>query len=81
MKKDRLKPYVHKVKGAVNYALYDLINGLFYRLQPKGDLQQLRESLKKAGLIFESEGEVPFKLELDLFEETDNIRIRELQVR
>jgi radical SAM protein with 4Fe4S-binding SPASM domain len=81
MKNDRLKPYVHKVKGAANYALYDLFNGHFYRLRPKGDIQQLRESLKKAGLIFETEGEVPFKLELDLSEETENVRIRELQVK
>lgn len=81
MKKERLKPYIHKVKGAVNYALYDIFNGHFYQLQPKGDIQQLRESLKKAGLIFETEGEVPFKIELDLSEQTDNIRIRELQVK
>lgn len=81
MKKDKLKPYVHKVKGAINYALYDLFNGHFYKMRPEGDVRRLRERLKQAGLIFETEGVVPFKIELDLSEETVNIRIRELQIR
>lgn len=81
MKKERLKPHIHKVKGAVNYALYDIMNGRFYQLKPEGDIRALRESLKNAGLTFETEGEVPFKIEFDIDSDTKNIRIRELQVR
>jgi radical SAM protein with 4Fe4S-binding SPASM domain len=81
MKKERLKPHIHKVKGAVNYALHDIMNGRFYQLKPEGDIQALRESLKDAGLTFETEGEVPFKIEFDIDSDTKNIRIRELQVR
>ncbi|MCP5054076.1 MAG: hypothetical protein GY940_43305 [bacterium] len=81
MKKERLKPYVHKVKGAVNYALYDIMNGRFFHLEPEGDVQTLRESLKNAGLIFETEGEVPCKIEFDIPMDTKNIRIRELQIK
>ncbi len=81
MKKDFLKPYVHKVKGAVNYALYDILNGKFYRISPHGDLQTLRKNLLQEGLVFQTEGAVPVKLKLDISENTKNIFIRQLQIR
>lgn len=81
MKKDRLKPYVQKVNGAVNYALYDLMSGRFFHLKPEGDIPTLRASLQDAGLIFVTEGDVPFKIEIDITADTKNIRIRELQIK
>ena len=81
MKKTKLKPYVHKVKGAKNYALYDLIKGNFYAITPDGDIEELKHSLKDAGLTFEPGGVVPFKTVLDLSMEKDTVYIRELQIR
>lgn len=81
MKKEKLKPYVHKVKGASKYALYDILYGNFYQLSPEGDVDQLRKSLKEAGLVFETRGVVPFKVEIDLYRELNSLNIRELQVR
>lgn len=81
MKKTRLKPYVHKIKGAKNYALYDLLKGNFYILTPAGDVDQLKKSLKEAGLTFETDGIVPFKTEIDMEPEKNVIHIRELQIR
>lgn len=81
MRKDRLKPYVHRIKGAQNYALFDILNGNFYHLQPQGNVAELRKDLLEAGLIFETAGIVPFKIEYDLHEELNNINIRELQLR
>ncbi|HLP48287.1 MAG TPA: hypothetical protein VK469_20255 [Candidatus Kapabacteria bacterium] len=36
MKKIKLKPYVHKIKGSKNYALYDLLKGNSYTIKPAG---------------------------------------------
>jgi radical SAM protein with 4Fe4S-binding SPASM domain len=81
LKKTKLKPYVHKVKGAKNYALYDLLKGNFYALTPDGDIEELKHSLKDAGLTFEPGGVVPFKIEIDLSMEKDKVYIRQLQIR
>jgi radical SAM protein with 4Fe4S-binding SPASM domain len=81
MKKTKLKPYVHKVKGAKNYALYDLLKGNFYALTPEGDIEELKQSLKDAGLTFEPGGIVPFKTEIDLSSVKDTVNIRQLQIR
>ena len=81
MKRDRLKPYVYKIKGAKNYALFDILNGNFYRLEPEGDLKELRKNLLEAGLIFQTEGCVPFKVEIDLHDELNTVQVRELQLR
>lgn len=35
MKKNRLKPYVYKVEGAVNFAFYDILHGQFYQFTPE----------------------------------------------
>jgi radical SAM protein with 4Fe4S-binding SPASM domain len=81
MKKIKLKPYVIKVKGARNYALYDLLNGNFYTVEPEGNVEHLKRSLKEAGLTFETEGTVPYKINIDLTIEKNSILIRELQIR
>ncbi len=81
LKKTKLKPYVHKIKGAKNYALYDLLKGNFYTIIPEGDVEALKNALKEAGLTFETEGIVPFKTEIDMKAEKEIIQIRELQIR
>lgn len=81
MKKTKLKPYVYKIKGAKNYALYDLIKGNFYTITPEGNLEQLKKSLKEAELTIETEGIVPFKVEIPMHLEEDVIKIKELQIR
>jgi len=81
MRKDQLKPYVYKVKGEKNYALYDLFNGHFYQLTPEGDIEQLRTDLINEGLIFETEGVVPYKIKVELTSEANDLYIRELQIR
>ena len=45
MNKDRLKPYVFKVEGAVNFALYDMLNGKYYQFSPYGSIEELRKIL------------------------------------
>ncbi|MCK4762118.1 MAG: SPASM domain-containing protein [Candidatus Aminicenantes bacterium] len=81
MKRDRLKPYVYKVKGAKNYALYDLFHGKIFQIIPEGEPHELREELLKENLIFETEGVVPYKLSMDLSKEFTELRIKELQLR
>lgn len=77
----RLKPYVQAVKGARNYALYDLLTGNFFTIEPQGDRESLRRSLHEAGLVFETEGIVPFKVSQDITIEKEMIKIRSLQIR
>jgi hypothetical protein len=79
--KTKLKPYVHKVKGAKNYGLYDILNGIFYTLKPEGDVETLKKSLSEAGLTLETEGTVPLPITISMPPERDLIRIRELQIR
>jgi radical SAM protein with 4Fe4S-binding SPASM domain len=81
LKKTKLKPYVHKIKGAKNHALYDLLKGNFYTLSPGGDAEQLKDALKEAGLTFETGGVVPFKTTIDMKHEKESITIMTLQVR
>ena len=50
LKKTKLKPYVYKVKGAKNYALYDLLKDNFYAITPDGDIEELKQSLKNDGV-------------------------------
>lgn len=81
MKKTKLKPYVVKVKGAKNYALYDLLNGVFYTVIPDGDPGELKQALLDQGLMFETEGTVPFPVTVDVSGDKRAFRLRELQVR
>jgi radical SAM protein with 4Fe4S-binding SPASM domain len=81
MPKTKLKPYVIKVKGAKKYALYNLLNGEYYSITPEGSVEELKKSLKEAGLTFETEGTVPFELNVDFTTEMGTVQLRELQVR
>jgi len=81
MKTIKLKPHIHKIKGARNYALYDLMEGDFYTLAPEGNVEELKNALKEGGLTFETEGCVPFKVELDMSHEKREIKLRQLQIR
>lgn len=66
MYKDRLKPYVHKIKGARNYALFDMLNEKLYQITPEGSIESLREQLNAAGVIFETDAIVPYKVSLNV---------------
>ncbi len=82
MKQDFLKPYVFKVEGAANFALYNVITGGFYRFSTDGSVEELRKTLLEEGLIFQSEGIVPSKImQLDLMKLKDSLFLRELQIR
>ena len=82
MKRDRLKPHVYKVQGAVNFAFYDMLKGTFYQFTPDGSVQDLRRYLLDEGLIFETEGIVPNNIIADGLRETQkNINLRVLQIR
>ncbi|MCP4217017.1 MAG: hypothetical protein GY765_20385 [bacterium] len=81
MKKDRLKPHVHKVKGRNNYGLYDILQGRFFKLSPSLSIPETREFLKEADLIFETEGEVPFKTVVDVDKYENNVSLRILQIK
>jgi radical SAM protein with 4Fe4S-binding SPASM domain len=81
MMNDRLKPFVHKIKGAKNYAFYDMLNGDLYHFEPVGSIEDARKQLKEAGLIFETETFVPFKTRLNVIKKEDNLFLRKLQVR
>jgi len=77
----RLKPYIHKIKGAKGYALFDILHKKFYRLSPEGDPEKLIEALMEEGLIFNTNGVVPFPIEIDFLEAVNKLNIRELQIR
>lgn len=81
MKRDQLKPYVYKIKGAKNYGLYDLFNGKFYQITPDGDPKELRKDLLKEKLIFETEGVVPVKIKIDLKSQSNELNINEFQIK
>ena len=83
MKRDQLMPYVYKVEGPVNMALYDFLKGHFYQIPLEGtEIEELREFLLKEELIFETDGIVPTKIMTDDMAETQNtIHLRVLQIR
>jgi radical SAM protein with 4Fe4S-binding SPASM domain len=82
MKKDRLKPYVFKVEGAVNFALYDMLNGKFYQFSTDGSLEELRKILFEKKLIFKTNGIVPNKFPGEEMRRVhQNLHIKDLQIR
>ena len=82
MKKDRLKPYVFKVEGAVNFALYDMLNGKFYQFRTDGSLEELRKILFEKKLIFETNGIVPNKFPGEEMRRVHHdLHIKDLQIR
>lgn len=80
MKNDRLKPFVHKVKGAKNLALFNILEGEFYHIQPTGTIEEFRTFLIKAGLLFESQAIVPFKTCVNVIKKEDMLFIRNIQI-
>lgn len=81
MKNDRLKPHVHKIKGAKYLAFFDVLNGNFYHYQPETDIDEVRRELKEAGLIFETGAVVPFKMMLNVLDREEDLVLRTLQIR
>ena len=78
---DRLKPHVHKVKGARFLVFFDVLNGDFYHYQPGNDIREIRRDLKEAGLIFETGAVVPYKTVLNVLDREKSLVLRKLQVR
>jgi len=82
LNRDRLKPYVFKVEGANGFALYNMHSGEFYHFSNEGSIEELRKTLLKEGLIFETKGIVPSKImKLDIPKLKNKIFLRELQIR
>jgi hypothetical protein len=81
MRNDRLKPHVHKIKGAKYFAFFDILNGDFYHYQPGPDIEKVRKELKEAGLIFETRAPVPFKTTLSVLDREKHLVLRKLQIR
>ncbi len=78
---DRLKPHVHKIKGAKYVAFFDVLNGDFYHFRPGGDIDSVRRKLKEEGLIFETPTMVPFKTKINVLERGKELVLRKFQVR
>jgi len=80
MKNDRLKPYIHKIKGIQNYAFFDILNGNFYCLKPSGTVEDIRNQMLEAGLIFSSSAPVPYKTRLNVIKRGGEVFLRNLQI-
>ncbi len=63
MKKITLSPFVHMVKGAKNYALYDLLDQRLFGISPEGNIDDLKKQLVEANLVVGTDGVIPFKYE------------------
>ena len=83
VKKIRLSPMVFKVKGAKNYAFFDLLNRVLFQAEPDGDIEELKEFLLKKELVCDTERVVPFKFQVDVskFKELVNSRNKDIKVR
>ncbi|MCU0288069.1 MAG: 4Fe-4S cluster-binding domain-containing protein, partial [Acidobacteria bacterium] len=81
MKKIRLKPYVYKVKGAKNYAFYDLLNEKLYQVSPEGELETFKKQLLESELALETSGIVPKYFFNEAYSYTKNLHLRQLQLR
>ncbi|MCP4148560.1 MAG: radical SAM protein [bacterium] len=76
-----LKPHVHFVKGTGHNSFYDVLTGNFYRVYAEDEPHQLKQNLEDAGLLFKSDGIVPFKTEFDISALANRLQLRELQIR
>ncbi len=81
MKKIKLSPFVHKVKGKTNWLLADCLNGRIFQIAPEGDAEELKKQLVDNDLAFETEGVLPLKFQVSLKKYTENFMVRELQIR
>jgi len=81
MKKIRLSPLVFKVKGAKNYAFFDLLNRVLFQAAPGGNIEELKDFLLEKELVCNTERVVPFKFQVDVSDFKEKIIIRELQIR
>ena len=81
MKKIKLSPFVHKVKGVKNYTLFDLTRQKLFKITSEGNIEELKNQLVKANLAVETDGVIPFKFEVNMDKYQKYITVRELQVR
>lgn len=77
----KLSPFVKKVKGAKNYALFDFSKQELFIVTPDGSVDNLKEQLIEAGLVFETSAVVPFTIGKDVSHYREKVVIRELQIR
>ena len=81
MKKIRLSPFVFKVKGAKNYAFFDLLNRRLFQAGPEGDIEEVKMFLLKKELAYDTESVIPFKFHVDISNYQGKVTLRELQIR
>ena len=82
MKKIVLCPFVFKVKGAKNYAFFDLLNGRLFNVDPDGgDVEELKEYMLKNELAYDTEYVIPKKLHMNISEYKSLVSLREVQIR
>lgn len=80
-KRVKLSPFAHVVKGAKNYALFDLHGKKVYGIIPEGDVEEFKKQLVDMKLAVETDGVVPFKYEKTINKYDKYYEIRELQLR
>jgi radical SAM protein with 4Fe4S-binding SPASM domain len=80
-KRVKLYTFVKKVKGKKNWVLEDLFRKKLFRITPEGSVEDLKESLIKANLAYETEGSRPHEFELNLSGFEENVKLRRLQIR
>ena len=76
-----LSPFVYKIKGAVNYLLFDSVNKQLFSVTPEGDAHELETQLLSNGLVINSRGVIPFKFKPDILKYRKKLILRELQLR
>lgn len=82
MTRDRLKPYVYKVEGAVNFTLFNMLNGQFYQFSTEGSITELRKLLLEEGLIYQTDGIIPSEVvKPDTWEMQNHIYLRKILIR
>ncbi len=80
-KKIKLSPFVKKVKGQKNYALYEFSQQRLFVVAPEGELEPLKKQLVDAGLALETNGVIPVSFGVNVDYYSKKVVIRELQVR
>jgi radical SAM protein with 4Fe4S-binding SPASM domain len=80
IKRDFLKPFVHKTEGPLYATFYNILSGEVFRVSKRLAPTELREQLSEAGLIFSTSGVVPHKIEPQIDRALLKLYIRVLQI-
>ncbi len=82
MKHFELSPFVHKIKGVKNYLFHDLYYERLFHLAPSDiSVEELKKQLMEKGLLFETNGIIPFKFKLDFEPLQNEVKLIELEIR